>query len=190
MRNFIILTLFFLSLTSCTNNAYVALNDVESGMFLERASLSSVNSYFNYRMMNNAKKSKDWVTVNEDTDFIYYGQIVKNGNFVLVKPFYKVNRTELLQKFPGYHTLTGKQIKAKVYQTYVKPVLEQHLINICPQSYQVAYGKREYRLTSEGIAAKIAFTGKCYETKMIKANINVLLNPENLDEINQDINIK
>ncbi|MDO5656649.1 MAG: hypothetical protein Q4G27_10985 [Flavobacteriaceae bacterium] len=192
MKKLLIIFVGILLLTSCQNTSYIALHDAEKGMFLDRARRVSVNTFFDRRMQSELESqlSKDWYIVNEDEDFVYFGQLMKKSSFTMINPFYKVRRAQLDSIFPGYRSIEGKHIKAKVFQSYVKPVIEERLLVNCPQSYNIQYAKRSYKLTNEGILAQVNFTGKCYEQKIFKANLHVLLNPENLEVINAETNLK
>ena len=192
MRNFLAIFAVIMLLTSCHHTSYIALQDAEKGMFLDRASRVSVNTFFDRRMESELESqlSKDWHIVNEDENFVYFGQLMKKNSFTMINPFYKVNRVDLDTIFPGYRSIEGKHIKAKVFQSFVKPVLEERLLSHCPQSYNVQYAKRSYKLTEAGIASNVVFTGKCYEKKIFKADLHVLLDSENLEVINAETNLK
>lgn len=137
-----------------------------------------------------SRMSKDWYIVNEDLDYVYFGQLMKKNGYTMINPFYKVDKVKLDTLFPGYRSIEGKHIKAKVFQSYIKPILEERLMSLCPQSFNVQYGKRAYKLTKEGIESDIVFTGKCYENKIFKADLHVLLNSENLEIIDAETNLK
>ena len=192
IKYFIALQIILLTLTSCQHTSYIALKDAEKGMFIDRARKVSVKTFFDRRMESELESqlSKDWYIVNEDVNFVYFGQLMKKNGFTMINPFYKVNRQDLDTIFPGYRSIEGKHIKAKVFQSFVKPVIEERLLTICPQSYVVQYAKRDYKLTDEGIKANVIFTGKCYEEKIFKADLHVLLNSENLEVINAETNLK
>lgn len=192
MKNIITLTISLLILTSCGHKGYIALQDAEKGMFLDRASTTSVSTFFDRRLENELESqlSKDWHIVNEDSEYIYYGQVMKKNGFTMINPFYKVKKEVLIEKFPGFRSIEGRHIKAKVFQNFIKPVIKEQLINVCPQSFNVQYAKRQYTLTDQGIKSDISFTGRCYENKILKANLHVLLNPENLEVINADTDLK
>ncbi|MGI9527860.1 MAG: hypothetical protein ACR2MS_12200 [Weeksellaceae bacterium] len=192
MRIFAIFLIFILTLTSCNKGGYIALQDAERGMFLDRAQTKSTKTFFDRRMESELEASykKDWYIVNEDLEYIYFGLLVKQNNFTIINPFYKVKRDRLTEKFPGFRSIEGKHIKAKVFQTFVKPILDERLLTICPQSYNVQYGKRQYRLTDEGITADVDFTGRCYENKIFNAKVKVLLDATNMDVIESEVNYK
>lgn len=192
MKYLTVLFSFIFITLSCSQGSYIALNDAEQGMFLDRAQRTSVNTFFDRRMESEleSRMSKDWYIVNEDSAYVYYGQLMKKNGYTMINPFYKVSREKLDTLFPGYRSIEGKHIKAKVFQSFVKPVLEERLISNCPQSFNVQYAKREYRLTSQGIESQVVFTGKCYENKMFKADLHVLLDSENLEVLNAETNLK
>lgn len=192
MKQIVTLIISIVLFSSCSNKGYIALQDAEKGMFLDRASISSVSTFFDRRLENELESqlSKDWHIVNEDSDYIYFGQLMKKNGFTMINPFYKVKKEELLKKFPGFRSIEGRHIKAKVFQNFIKPVIKEHLIDVCPQSFNVQYSKRQYSLTENGIKADVSFVGKCYEDKIIKANLHVLLNPENLEVIEADTDLK
>ena len=177
---------------SCSQGSYIALHDAEQGMFLNRAKRTSVNTFFDRRMESEleSRMSKDWYIVNEDSAYVYYGQLMKKNGYTMINPFFKVNGDKLDTLFPGYRSIEGKHIKAKVFQSFVKPVLEERLMTTCPQSYNVQYAKREYRLTDKGIESQVVFTGKCYENKMFKADLHVLLDSDNLEVLDAETNLK
>lgn len=179
-------------LTSCDRGGYIALKDAERGMFLDRSQRVSVNTFFDRRMESELESqlSKDWYIVNEDLDNVYFGRLMKKNGFTMIKPFYRVDREKLSQKFPGYRSLEGKHIKAQVFQSFIKPIIEKHVMSICPQSYNVQFSKRQYKLTNDGIEASIKMQGKCYENNIMRADIVVLLNPENLEVLVEEINIR
>lgn len=178
--------------SSCSSPSYIALKDAERGMFLDRSQKVSVQRFFDYRLESELESqlSKDWYIVNEDIEYVYFGQLMKKNGFTMINPFYKVAKEKLDTLFPGYRSIEGKHIKAKVFQSYVKPVIEESLIPLCPQSYNIQYSKRQYKLTDKGIEADVYFTGKCYENKVFKAALHVLLNPENLEVIDAETNLK
>lgn len=181
-----------ISLSSCDRYSYIALKDAERGMFLDRASTVSLNTFFDRRMESelNSNFKKDWIIVNEDMEFVYFGQISTRNGFAMVNPFYKVNKERLESVFPGYRSIEGKHIKAKVFQNFVKPVLKEKLSNLCPQSYKVKYSKRDYSLSKDGIVSNISFIGKCYEERIFRADIHLLLDSKNLDVISSDTQLK
>ena len=191
-QSWVAILLFMLILASCSQGSYIALHDAERGMFLDRANKVSVSTFFDRRMESELESqlSKDWHIVNEDAEYVYFGQLMKKNGFTTINPFYKVNKDNLINEFPGFRSIEGKHIKAKVFQSYIKPLIEERLIQLCPSSYNVQYAKRNYKLTSEGIQSDISFIGKCYEDKIFKADLHVLLNSENLEVINADTNLK
>lgn len=192
MRYFLFFILFILIFSSCQQGSYIALRDAEKGMFLDRSRKVSVNTFFDRRMESELESqlSKDWHIVNEDLDYVYFGQLMKQNNFVMINPFYRVDKHKLIELFPGFRNIEGKHIKAKVFQTYVKPIIEDEIMSQCPQSFNVQFSKRQYRLTKDGIQANINLQGKCYEKRILRANLNLLFNPENLDEIIAETHIK
>ena len=181
----------FLTFYSCSSN-YIALQDAEKGLFLDRSKKVSTQTFFNRRMDSELKSriNKDWFIVNEDLDYVYFGQLEKRNNIPMVNPFYRTDKAELDSIFPGYRSIEGKHIKAKVFQSLVKPILEERLMTLCPQSYQIDYKKKSYDLTKEGIETSVKFIGRCYEDKIFTAEVNAILNPKNLEIIKQEINIK
>lgn len=191
MKKIIYVFLVGFVLTSCSTKSYIALKDAEKGMFLDRSRKVSVQTFFDRRLESELESqlSKDWYIVNEDMEYVYFGQLMKKNGFTMINPFLKVNKEKLASVFPGYRSIEGKHIKAKVFQSFVKPILEERLMNMCPQSFNVQYSKREYKLTSSGIEANVDFTGRCYENKVFKAALHVLLNPENLEVIDADSNL-
>lgn len=192
MNKIAVIFIILISLTSCDRYSYIALRDAERGMFLERASTTSVKTFFDRRMESelNSNFKKDWIIVNEDMEYVYFGQISTRNGFTMVNPFYKVNKESLESVFPGYRSIEGKHIKAKVFQNFVKPVLKEKLSNLCPQSYKVQYSKRDYYLSNKGIVSNISFIGKCYEDRIFRADISLLLDSKNLDVINSDTQLK
>ena len=108
----------------------------------------------------------------------------------MINPFYRVRKDKLDTLFPGYRNIEGKHIKAKVFQTFVKPIIEEQIMSQCPQSFNVQFSKRQYKLTREGISADIKLQGKCYEKRILRADMNILLNPNNLEVIEETIIIK
>lgn len=192
MRNIICILVILISLSSCHRGGYIALQDAERGMFLDRAKTKSVDTFFDRRMESELENSykRDWYIVNEDLEYIYFGLLIKQNGFTIIKPFYKVNRDKLTQKFPGFRSIEGKHIKAKVFQTFVKPIIDERLLTICPQSYNIQYSKRQYNLTNDGIQAHVEFTGRCYENKIFNAQVKVLLDAMNMDIINSETNYK
>lgn len=190
LKTFLFFGLIF-SLYHCTPN-YIALQDAEQGMFLERSQKASVQTFFNRRMESELKgrMNKNWYIVNEDMDNVYFGQIQKDNNIAMVNPFYRVNKTDLDSIFPGYRSIEGKHIKAKMFQSFVKPILDERLNSLCPQSQQIDYKKRDYKLTKNGIESEIKFVGKCYEKRIFTAEVKATLSPENLETITEDIKIK
>lgn len=192
MRYFIFSMLFIAVLTSCQQGSYIALRDAEKGMFLDRSRKVSVNTFFDRRMESELESqlSKDWHIVNEDLDFVYFGQLMKQNNFVMINPFYRVDKHKLTEVFPGFRNIEGKHIKAKVFQTYIKPIIEDEIMRQCPQSFNVQFSKRQYRLTKDGITANIKLLGRCYERRILRASVEVLFDPENLDEIMAETQIK
>lgn len=186
---YIFLFIGIISLYSCNRGGYIALSDAEKGMFLDRASTKSVNTFFYRRMEGdlNSNNKKEWIIVNEDLDYIYFGLLVNQNGFNVVNPFYKVNREQLNKEFPGFRNIKGGHVKAKVFQTFIKPILDERLVSICPDSYNVDYSKKQYELTKDGIESVVEFTGRCYEDKIFKAKVNVLLDPSNIDVLDSNI---
>ena len=181
----------FLTLFNCST-PYITLQDAEQGLFLDRSRKVSVQTFFNRRMDSELKSrvNKDWFIVNEDMDYVYFGQLEKRNNIPMVNPFYRVDKAELDSIFPGYRSIEGKHIKAKVFQSFVKPILEQRLMSLCPQSYNVDYKRKDYSLTDKGIETDVKFIGRCYEDKIFSAEVNGILDPENLEIIDQKTKIK
>lgn len=192
MKKIAVIFIILISLASCNRYSYIALRDAERGMFLDRASSVSVTTFFDRRMESelNSNFKKDWFIVNEDMNYVYFGQVSTRNGFTMVNPFYKVNKERLESVFPGYRSIEGKHIKAKVFQSFISPVLKEKLSNLCPQSYSVQYSKRSYKLIPEGIASEISFVGKCYEDRIFRADVHVLLDAKNLDVINSDTQLK
>lgn len=181
----------FLTFFSCANN-YIALQDAEKGLFLERSTEVSAHTFFNRRMESELKSNinKNWFIVNEDSEYVYFGALEKRNGVSMVAPFYKTSKQKLDTLFPGYRSIEGKHVKAKVFQSFIKPILEEYLTSICPESQQVDYTTRDYDLTKKGIEATVKLKGRCYETKIFTAQINVILDPANLETIEQTIKIK
>ncbi|MBV7439933.1 hypothetical protein KRX57_00705 [Weeksellaceae bacterium TAE3-ERU29] len=181
----------FLMFYSCSSN-YIALQDAEKGLFLDRSKKVSTQTFFNRRMDGELKShiNRNWFIVNEDLDYVYFGQLEKRNNIPMVSPFYKTEKAKLDSIFPGYRSIEGKHIKAKVFQSLVKPVLEERLMTLCPQSYQVDYKKRDYSLTKEGIETTVKFIGRCYEDRIFFAEVTATLNPQNLEIIDKNIKIR
>lgn len=189
---YLIVPILLLVFASCEQRAYIALKDAERGMFLDRSQKVTVNTFFDRRMESELESqlSKDWYIVNEDLDFVYFGQLMKKNNYTMINPFYRVRKDKLDTLFPGYRNIEGKHIKAKVFQTFVKPIIEEQIMSQCPQSFNVQFSKRQYKLTREGISADIKLQGKCYEKRILRADMNILLNPNNLEVIEETIIIK
>lgn len=192
MRYFLIPILLLLIVTSCNQGGYIALKDAERGMFLDRSRKVSTNTFFDRRMESELESqlSKDWYIVNEDLEYVYFGQLMKQNGFTMINPFYRVDRVKLDSLFPGYRSIEGKHIKAKVFQSFIKPVIEEHVMNKCPQSFNIQFSKRQYKLTKDGIAADVKLQGKCYEKRVMRADINVLLDPESLEVLEEKTSIK
>ncbi|MRI62819.1 hypothetical protein EDM00_02225 [Ornithobacterium rhinotracheale] len=190
IKTFLFFGLIF-SLYNCTPN-YIALQDAEQGLFLDRSKKVSVQTFFNRRMDSELKSriSKNWYIVNEDLDNVYFGQLQKNNEVSFVNPFYRVSKTSLDSIFPGYRSIEGKHIKAKMFQNFVKPIIDERLNTLCPQSQQIDYKKRDYKLTKNGIESEIKFVGKCYEKRIFTAEVKATLSPKNLETITEDIKIK
>ncbi|QAR31388.1 hypothetical protein EQP59_08555 [Ornithobacterium rhinotracheale] len=190
IKTFAFFGLFF-TLFNCTPN-YIALQDAEQGLFLERSQKVSPQTFFNRRMESELKSRLDrnWYIVNEDMDNVYFGQLEKRNTISFVNPFYRVNKAELDSLFPAYRSIEGKHIKAKMFQSFVKPILDERLNSLCPQSQQIDYKKRDYKLTKNGIESEVKFVGKCYEKRIFTAEIKATLNPKNLEIISEDIKIK
>lgn len=192
MKYFIIPILFLIVLSSCQQGSYIALRDAEKGMFLDRSRKVSVNTFFDRRMESELESqlSKDWHIVNEDLNYVYFGQLMKKNNFIMINPFYRVDKEKLNNLFPGFRDIEGKHIKAKVFQTYVKPIIEDEIMNQCPQSFNVQFSKRQYSLTKEGIQASISLQGRCYEKRILRADLKVLFDPENLEVLSTETRIR
>lgn len=179
-----------LCLNSCQKNSFVALRDVERGLFLERASSVSTSTFFN-RRMDNQNSHNDWIIVNQDLENVYFGRLIhEQNNYVMVKPFYKTNKEKLEKKFPGFVAIDGNSVKTKVFNEYIKSLITERLLPICPQSYSVDYPKRNIDLTKNGIVSDIKLYGKCYEDKIFSAKLKILLSPEDLKVLNEEIIIK
>ncbi|MXV37848.1 hypothetical protein GO491_04015 [Flavobacteriaceae bacterium Ap0902] len=192
MRYITITLIALITLTSCNKGGYIALRDAERGMFLDRANKVSINTFFDRRMESELESNyrHDWQIVNEDLEYIYFGTFVEKNGFTIVSPFYKVDREKLTERFPGFRSIEGKHIKAKVFQSFVKPIIDSRLLTLCPQSYNVQYGKRSYKLTDQGIESSIDFTGRCYEDKIFTAKVNILLDPSNIEVLDSDTNYR
>lgn len=187
IKTIIFFGLFF-SLFNCTPN-YIALQDAEQGLFLDRSKKVSVNTFFNRRMESELKSriDRNWYIVNEDLDHVYFGQMKKENNITMINPFYRVDKASLDSIFPGYRSIEGKFIKAKIFQSFVKPIIEERLNTLCPQSQQIDYKKRDYKLTKNGIESEVKFVGKCYEKRIFTAEIKATLNPKNLEIIQRTL---
>lgn len=167
------------------------MKDAEKGMFLNRSKKTSINNFFDRRMESGLNKtSPKWYIVNEDLENVYFGKLQRKGSFVAVNPFYRVKKEKLDSLFPGYREIDGKYVKARVFQAYVKPIVKERLLPICPDSYKIEYSNRTYKLTKSGIESDIKFVGKCYERKEFSAKIKLTLDPQNLDILQENINIK
>lgn len=192
MKYFIIPFMLLMLFTSCQQGAYIALKDAEKGMFLDRSKRVSVKTFFDRRMESELESqlSKDWHIVNEDMDFVYFGQLMSKNGYTMINPFYRVYKNKLDTLFPGFREIEGKHIKAKVFQSYIKPIIEETIMINCPQSFNVQFSKRQYKLTKEGIVADIKLKGKCYEKNVVRADLHIILDPENLDELYAETRIK
>ncbi|MDO5510328.1 MAG: hypothetical protein Q4F57_06505 [Weeksellaceae bacterium] len=180
-----------LALSSCHKQAYIALADAENGMHLDRAKRVSVNNFFLYRMESELRSdiTKNWHIVNEDANFVYFGQLSDINGFTMINPFYKTPKPALESLFPAWRSIEGKHVKAKVFQTHVKEILDEKLIPQCPQSYQVQYSKRQYTLNKDGIRARVNLKGKCYEKRQMSAKLNLLMDAETLETKSVSTNI-
>lgn len=191
MKFFLPVILLAVMLSSCHKQAYIALADAENGMHLNRAKRVSTKNFFLYRMESELRSdiTKNWHIVNEDANFVYFGQLSDINGFTMINPFYKTPKPALENDFPAWRSIEGKHVKAKVFQTHVREILEENLIPQCPQSYQVQYSKRKYSLTKDGIRAQVNFRGKCYEKRQMSARVDLLMDADNLETKSLKTNI-
>ncbi|MCT7904089.1 Uncharacterised protein [Candidatus Ornithobacterium hominis] len=189
--NFILFIISLSQFQSCQSKAYAALHDVERGLFLDRAYSVSNSTFFQRRLESDVESARNnWVIVNQDTENVYFGKISHNKNYLMVAPFYKTDKSALEDIFPGYASIDGKTIKAKVFEDFIKPTIKERLVPICPQSYSVEYSRKKYLLTKNGIESDIVFTGRCYEDKLFNANIRITMSAKDLEVIEKEITVK
>lgn len=114
----LIIGILALALLSC--GRIIKVSEIEKGQNLETASENSVNEFFIKRMSNKTRKTEaiSWQILFQNNEYVYFGfpkQKNETDEIKTITELFKVKRSELLEQFPGYETITGESVGYNLY---------------------------------------------------------------------------
>lgn len=185
MNKTILLFILFSTLLKA-QTSYTYLEDLQNGMYLERATSTSVKEFFD-RIMSNGFMEKTnkrkWKIVANTIEYVYYGILVDRKGEAVVENFCKVDAFKVKTLFPIWENTDGVHIKAKLYYMYIHDLEQQSIRPTCDKRYRINYDNYKFDLTEKGIKAYMNVSGYCYDDKVLNIKINCLLDKNSLDVI-------